>query len=78
MLCRVAAVQSLPALIYSLSIVYRVTDEALIAETAVWHNFFLMNVFFARKGYKHFIIISRVETKTFSRASPLMCNTSMG
>ena len=28
----------------------RVTDEALIAETAVWPNFFLMNVFFALKG----------------------------
>ena len=27
--------------------IYRVTDEALIAETAVWPNFFLMNVFFA-------------------------------
>ena len=30
--------------------IYRVTDEALIAETAVWPNFFLMNVFFALKG----------------------------
>ena len=28
---------------------YRVTDEALIAETMVWPNFFLMNVFFALK-----------------------------
>ena len=37
--------------------IYRVTDEALIAETAVWPNFFLMNVFFALKGSKHFIII---------------------
>ena len=27
--------------------IHRVTDEALIAETAVWPNFFLMNVFFA-------------------------------
>ena len=36
---------------------YRVTDEALIAETAVWPNFFLMNVFFALKGSKLFIII---------------------
>ena len=35
-----------------------VTDEALIAETAVWPNFFLMNVLFARKGSKLFIIIS--------------------
>ena len=30
---------------------YRVTDEVLIAETAVWPNFFLMNVFFALKGF---------------------------
>ena len=38
--------------------IYRVTDEALIAETAVWPNFFLMmNVFFALKGSKIFIII---------------------
>ena len=37
---------------------YRVTDEALIAETAVWPNFFLMNVFFALKGSKLFIIIT--------------------
>ena len=34
-----------------------VTDEALIAETAVWPNFFLMNIFFALKGSKLFIII---------------------
>ena len=32
--------------------IYRVTDEALIAETMVWHNFFLMDVFFAIKGSK--------------------------
>ena len=38
--------------------VYRVTDEALIAETAVWPNFFLINIFFALKGSKLFIIIS--------------------
>ena len=38
--------------------IFRVTDEALIAETAVWPNFFLMNVFFALKGSKLFIIIS--------------------
>ena len=38
--------------------IYRVTDEALIAETAVWPNYFLMNVFFALKGSKLFIIIS--------------------
>ena len=37
--------------------IYRVTDEALIAETMVWSNFFLMNVFFALKGSKLFIII---------------------
>ena len=36
---------------------YRVTDEALIAVTAVWPNFFLMNIFFALKGSKLFIII---------------------
>ena len=35
----------------------RVTDEALIAETVVWPNFFLMNIFFALKGSKLFIII---------------------
>ena len=29
---------------------YRVTDEALIAETMVWPNFFLKNIFFALKG----------------------------
>ena len=32
--------------------IYRITDEALIAETAVWPNFFLVNVFFALKGSK--------------------------
>ena len=37
--------------------VYRVTDEALIAETAICPNFFLMNIFFALKGSKLFIII---------------------
>ena len=37
--------------------IYRVTDEALIAEAMVWPNFFLMNVFFALKGSKLFIII---------------------
>ena len=36
---------------------YRVTDEALIVETAVWPSFFLMNVFFALKGSKRFNII---------------------
>ena len=34
------------------------SDEALIAETMVWPNFFLMNVFFALKGSKLFIINS--------------------
>ena len=34
--------------------IYRVTDEAVIAETVVWPNFFLMNVFFALKGSKLF------------------------
>ena len=38
--------------------IYRVTDEALIAETMLCPNFFLMNVFFAFKGSKHFTIIS--------------------
>ena len=37
--------------------IYRVTDEALIAETMVWPIFVLMNVFFAFKGFKLFIII---------------------
>ena len=31
---------------------YRVTDEALIAETPVWPGFFRLNVFFALKGSK--------------------------
>ena len=47
----------------SFSQIYRVTDEALIAETAVWPNFFLMNVFFALKGSKLFIIISHKEAQ---------------
>ena len=42
-----------------------VTDEALIAETAVWPNFFLMNVFFALKGSKLFIIKSYAIPKNF-------------
>ena len=37
--------------------IYRVNDEALIAETMVWLNFFLMNVFFALKGSKLFTFI---------------------
>ena len=36
--------------------IYRVTDDALIADTMVWPNFFLMNVFFAPKGSKLFIL----------------------
>ena len=44
--------------------IYRVTDEALIAKTAVWPNFFLMNVFFALKGSKLFIIISKQLTNS--------------
>ena len=39
--------------------IYRVTDEALIAETMVWPNFFLMNVFFPLKGSKLFTIITK-------------------
>ena len=45
--------------------IYRVTDEALIAETMVWPNFFLMNVFYALKGSKLFIIISYVPYLSF-------------
>ena len=40
------------------SIFSRVTDEALIAETMVWPNFFRMNVFFVLKGSKLLNIIS--------------------
>ena len=56
--------------------IYSVTEEALIAETMVWPNFFLMNVFFALKGSKLFIIIKKdwinsnrekVETLIFRR-----------
>ena len=37
---------------------YRVTDEASIVETAVWSIFFLlMNVVFALKGFRLFILI---------------------
>ena len=43
----------------------RVTDEALIAETAVWLNFFLMNVFFAIEGSKLFIIIYQTHSPLF-------------
>ena len=44
--------------------IYRVTDEALIAQTAIWLNFFLMNVFFALEGSKRFIIISMLDQMT--------------
>ena len=37
--------------------IHRPTHEALIAEKAVWPKFLLMNVFFALKGSKLFIII---------------------
>ena len=36
--------------------IYRVTDEALIAETAEWPNFFLMNVFFVLKRSKFLLL----------------------
>ena len=43
------------------------TDEARIAETAVWPNFFLMNVFFVLKGSKLFIIIGHQRTPFFDQ-----------
>ena len=61
--------------------IYRVTDEALIAETAVWPNFFLMNVFFALKGSKLFIIIrtlySVVNSGRISNSSKFLCMSSL-
>ena len=54
--CRILSNQGLTLLIHC-NPVFRVNDEALIAETMVWPNFFLMNVFFALKGSKLFIII---------------------
>ena len=54
------AVVSVGELAASFCQVNRVTDEALIAETAVWPNFFLMNIFFAFTGSKLFIIIRQV------------------
>ena len=42
-LCRVAAVKSLKYTVFfsgSFCQIYRVTDEALIAKTVVWPNFF--------------------------------------
>ena len=47
--------------------IYRVTDEALIAETAMWPNFFLMNVFFALKESKLFIIIIEFDIIHFRK-----------
>ena len=38
--------------------IYRVTDEAFIAETAVWPNFFLMNVFFALKDLNFLLLFN--------------------
>ena len=47
--------------------IYRVTDEALIAENMVWPNFFL--IFFALKESKLYIIISSevqyIKTRTW-------------
>ena len=57
-ICKITALSSI-----SFYQIYRVTVEALIAETAVWPNFFLMNVFFAIKGSKLFIIISYVTNE---------------
>ena len=45
---------------------YQNNDEAFIAETMVWPNFFLINVFFALKGSKLFIIII-YQNDAFSR-----------
>ena len=50
-----------------------VTDEALIAETMVWPNFFLMNVFFALKGFKLFIIISYHCSWMLCRVTAVKC-----
>ena len=48
----------------------RVTDEASIAETAVWPNFFLTNIFFALKGSKLFIIICLIARRWIGRQTP--------
>ena len=45
--------------------IYRITDQALIAETAVWPNFFLINVFLALKGSQLFIITHTVLEPLF-------------
>ena len=52
---------------FIIGIVYRITYEALIAETAVWPNFYLMNIFFALKGSKLFIISFEFCTLTMPR-----------
>ena len=57
--------------------IYRVTDEALIAETAVWPNSFLMNVFFALKGSKLFIIISYHCSWMLCRAAAVKCLSAL-
>ena len=50
--------------------IYRVTDEALIAESMVWSNFLLMNVFFALKGSKLFTIIHGVaQSEVYPRSA---------
>ena len=48
-------------------------DEALIAETMVWPNFFLMNVFFALKGSKLFIFISYHCSWMLCRVAAVKC-----
>ena len=48
--------------------IYRVNDEALIAETAVWPNFFLMNVFFALNDL-NFLLLSLLCAKLLSESS---------
>ena len=55
--------------------IYRVTDEALIAETAVWPNFFLMNVVSALKGSKLFIIIFYIPKNHTSEVSMKLDHT---
>ena len=44
----------------------RVTDEAWIAKTAVWPNFFLMNVFFALKASKLLFLFSSLSDETLN------------
>ena len=46
---------------------YRVNDEALLAETAVWPIFFfIMDIFFALKGSRLFILVA-IATYIFHR-----------